>query len=477
MVYQRGTKSSYKLWADAVGDQSFTFDNLLPFFDKSAHFTPPNMYLRFTNGTPVYDSTVLADDAGPLSVTYSHYVQAFGTWATKGLEAIGIPIVPGFLSGYLMGQSYSTFTIKASTMTRDSSETSFLRKGLDYSNFMVYQSTMVKKILFDSGKKAEKVVVDTSGLTFHLTAKKEIILSAGVIGSPQILMVSGVGPSEMLNRLNIPVIADRPGVGQNMQDQVYFGPAYRVNAPTISALGYPDFAAQAAETFNEHAAGMYTNPVTDVLGWEKVPEFMRSTLSNETLAKLAAYPADWPEVEYLSLSAYLGYQHNLATADPHDGYNYATLSVALGTPLSRGNMSIISGDTADHPLINPNWLTDRADIEVAVAGYRRVREFWKTETMKPFVIGEEAFPGLQVETDVQIADIIRKSFQTIFHGSCTCSMGRYTDPMAVVDSHARVIGVQGLRVVDASAFPFLPPGHPQSTVCMLPCQYYMAIFR
>lgn len=474
MAYHRGNKAFYQQWADTVEDQSFAFDEFLPFFEKSLKFTPPDMDFRFKNGTPEYDPDVMGNGSGPLSVTFSHYVQAFATWATKGLEAIGIPFVKGFQSGNLLGQSYNMFTINATTMVRDSSETSFLRKGLEYSNYMVYQSTMAKRVVFDTNKRTTGVIVDTQGLLYQLSARKEIILSAGVFGSPQLLLVSGVGPAATLQSLGIPVIADRTGVGQNMEDHVYFGPSYRVNAPTMSALGYPEFAADAAKEFNENAAGMYTNPTADVFAWEKMPQRLRSQFSNHTLAALAGYPADWPEVEYISLSSYLGYQQIPAKADPHDGYNYATLAVALCSPFSRGNLTISSPDTAIQPVINPNWLTDPADIEVAIAGYKRVREFWKSKAMKAFVIGQEAFPGPQVQTDAQIEDIIRKSFNSVFHAACTCAMGKNDNPMAVVDTKARVIGVRGLRVVDAAAFPHLPPGHPQATVCMFP---YLSVFE
>ncbi|KAL9003148.1 MAG: hypothetical protein Q9188_003970 [Gyalolechia gomerana] len=468
MAYQRGTTSSYQRWVDLVGDQSYGFERLLPFFEKSIKFTPPDMDLRFANGTAEYDPSVMGNGSGPLSVTFSHYVQAFGTWATRGLQAIGIPIVQGFQSGSLLGQSYSMFTINATTMTRDSSETSFLRRGLTYPNYIVYPQTLAKKILFNTDKKATGVVVDTEGRQYTLTATKEVILTAGVFGSPQLLMVSGVGPAASLQQHGIPVIADRPGVGQNMQDHIYFGPSYRVNAPTFSSFSDPTFAAQAAKEFNERAAGLYTNPTTDVLAWEKVPQPLRRNLSNSTLAALATFPADWPDLEYLSLGAYLGFQENLVTGDPDDGYNYASLAVAIVAPRSRGNVTISSADTADSAVINPNWLTDRTDIEVAIAGFKRVRAFWQTDAMKSFTIGDdEAFPGLQVQTDAQIENIIRRSTNTIYHAACTCAMGRTNDTMAVVDPGARVIGVKGLRVVDASAFPELPPGHPQATVCKL----------
>ena len=468
MAYQRGNRLSYQMWADAVGDQSYTFDKFLPFFEKSLAFTPPDMNLRFTNGTPEYDEAVLGDGSGPLSLTFSHYVQAFGTWATRGLEEIGIPIVKGFQSGSLLGQSYSMFTINATDMTRDSSETSFLRRGLAYPNYQVYPTTMAKKVLFDEHRKATGVIVDTEGKEYTLSATKEVILTAGVFGSPQLLMVSGVGPAATLRQHGIPVIADRPGVGQNMQDHIYFGPSHRVNAPTLSSLSNPAFAAQAAKDYNERAAGIYANPTTDVLAWEKVPNSLRSTLSNSTRTALEAFPADWPELEYLALGAYLGYQENAAGGDPNDGFNYASLAVSLVAPVSRGNLTIASADAAVSAVINPNWLTDRADMEVAITGFKRVRAFWRTSAMQSFSIGEESFPGLQIQSDAQIEDIIKKSLNTIYHAGCTCSMGRPNDTNAVVDNHSKVIGVHGLRVVDASTFPILPPGHPQATVC----EYY-----
>lgn len=472
MCYHRGTIGSYQKWVDATGDENYTFHNLMPYFEKSIKFTGPNMSLRFANGTPEYDVSVMGNGSGPLSVTFSNYVQAFATWATKGLLELGFKIIPGFQSGQLMGQSYSMFTINATTMTRDSSATSFLRQSLAYDNYFLYPWTMAKRIVFDDASKTAKgVVVDTAGAEYYLEARKEVILSAGAFGSPQLLLVSGVGNADTLRPLGIPVVADRPGVGQGMQDHIYFGPSYRVNAPTISALGYPEFAAKAAADFNERAAGMYTNPVTDVLAWEKLPEPMRrKSLSKASREALAALPDDWPELEYLSLSVYLGWQTDSRTGDPHDGFNYASLAVALVAPQSRGNLTISSPDTAVPPLINPNFLSSPVDVELAVAGYKRARQFWNTRAMRPFLVGKqpEAFPGANVTTDAQILDIIKRSYNTVYHAACTCAMGKPDDNMAVVDTQGRVYGVQGLRVVDASIFPSLPPGHPMATVCKCP---------
>jgi choline dehydrogenase len=203
-----------------------------------------------------------------------------------------------------------------------------------------------------------------------------------------------------------------------------------------------------------------------------VPEGLRSTFSNSTLKKLASFPDDWPEVEYISMSGFLGYQHNFIRDAPTDGYNYATVSTALVAPLSRGTINIMSDDTKDPPIINPNWLSDPADREVLIAGFKRTRQLFQSDAMQPILIGEEYFPGNAVQTDEEILALIRKATSTVFHAAATCAMGKRNDSNAVVDTKARVFGVNNLRVVDASAFPILPPGHPTATVCKHP--FYFA---
>ncbi len=156
---------------------------------------------------------------------------------------------------------------------------------------------------------------------------------------------------------------------------------------------------------------------------------------------------------------------------PTDGYQYASLAAALSAPISRGNVSISSSDTADQPLINPNWLTSPTDQQVAIAGYRRIREIFQSQVMQQnVVIGPEYFPGTNISTDGQILDLIKKSFNTLGHASSTCKMGEENDPDAVVDSQGRVYGAQNLRVVDASILPVLPPGLPQGTICEYRCR-------
>jgi len=356
-------------------------------------------------------------------------------------------------------------TVEHTLQTRKSSETAFLQPALANPNLIVYIQSLAKKIIFDFNKVATGVQVDTEGKVYTLTARKEVILSAGAFQSPQLLMVSGVGPQATLSKYSIPVVADRPGVGQNMWDHILFGPAYRVNVITGSSLANPAFAAQTAADFNRDQTDILANTGGDFLAWEKIPRSARKSFTNQTERSLATFPADWPEIEYLNVGGFFGYQNNFVTGGPHDGYNYGSIPIALVAPLSRGNISIFSADMADAPLINPNWLTDPADVAVAIAGYKRVRQLFATKALAPILIGPEYFPGAQVSTDDEILHLIRQSLNTVYHAAATCKMGQTSDPNAVVDSKARVMGVKNLRVVDASAFPLLPPGHPMATVC------------
>ena len=264
MAYTRGTVDSYQKWADEVGDQSYTFDNIQQYFKKSLNFTPPDIAKRGANATPEYDMSTLAQ-GGPLDITYSNYAQAIATWFQKGMQAIGILPQNGFTSGYLNGSSWVLATINHTNGFRESSETGFLQPALGRPNLKVYNETMAKKILFH-GRKATGVSVESGGKPFTITASREVIVCGGTFQSPQLLMVSGVGPASTLRQHGIKVIADRPGVGQNMWDHILFGPSYRVNVQTASALAFGDNLQVAGEEFIHQQDGLLASPGGDFLG-------------------------------------------------------------------------------------------------------------------------------------------------------------------------------------------------------------------
>lgn len=470
MIYQRGTKQSYRKWADAVGDESYTWDAFQPHFKRSVSFTPPSN-TRFANASAEFNVEAFSrTGGGPLQVSYANYAQSFSTWMEPALNEIGVPPTQDFNSGSLFGAQYCSSTIRPESQTRDSSQTSFLREAMGRKNLKVYILTLAKKIVFDNNKRATGVVVDSQpfGLfTYTLRARKEVILSAGAFQSPQLLMVSGIGPRAELAKFQIPVIAARPGVGQGMQDHVFFGPTWRVKVETLTRVANdPLYVVSEFAKYTTKRRGVLTNPVCDFLGWEKIPRKLISKQAAEVLN--TGFPDDWPEVEFLSAAGYVGDFSNLFTTQPKDGFMYATILGGLVAPLSRGTVKLRSADTSDLPLIDPRWLTDPTDVSVAIGLYKRLRQAFDSDAMQPVLAEDkEYFPGPGVQTDAQILQTIRNTVMTIWHASCTCRMGKTSDPMAVVDKDAKVIGVQGLRVVDASSFALLPPGHPQSTVYVL----------
>ncbi|RDW59156.1 hypothetical protein BP5796_12080 [Coleophoma crateriformis] len=456
MLYQRGSAGSYNQWATQVGDNSYNFSSLFPFFKKSTHYTSPDIHFRAANASvPDPHPKAFSATGGPLEVSIPRYAMPFSSWALPALKEAGLPELEDMNSGNLLGGQYSAFTVTPEDATRSSSESSFLQESFasTRTNLKIYPQTMAKQILFDKNKSAIGVRVNSYGAEYILSANKEVILSGGTFSSPQILMVSGVGPKQVLEKYDIPVLADRPG------DHMLIAVVHEIQVPTQSKLSDPVYKHQAEQEYIQNATGMLTNVGADMLGFEKLPRPDRANLSHSAQEALSMFAPDWPEIEYVISS--LGY----AGAMP--GKDYGTIYAGMVAPLSRGSVTTVSNDSSVHPLINPGWFSNSTDLEVAVQAFKRTRAIWKTKALAGVVVGDELAPGSAVQTDAEIAAYILKSATTIYHPACTCKMGKLSDPMTVVDSRARVIGVKNLRVVDASAFPLLPPGHPQSTVYAL----------
>lgn len=220
-MVRRGSEESYQKWADAVGDDSYTFCKFLPFFQKSVELIYPDNNARASNAS-ICPNREAYGTSGPLKVSFSNWANTIGSWAKLALAELGLKELSDFVSGNLYGYQHTSQTIDGPTQKRSSSETSYLRSAIsNNSHIQVYKSTLAKQIIFDSNKVATGVLVNTAGVKYRLLARKEVILSAGVHRSPQLLIVSGIGPQETLHGLDIPVLVDAPGVGQNMWVRVY----------------------------------------------------------------------------------------------------------------------------------------------------------------------------------------------------------------------------------------------------------------
>lgn len=345
-----------------------------------------------------------------MQVSYSNYEQPFTPFIRNALQKIGLSSLPGFNSGELLGFANAAYTIDPATGTRSSSETAFLRAAIEQSEpLTVYVQTSAKKILFDNSKKATGVQVSTAGFAYTLSATKEVIAAAGVFKTPQLLMVSGIGPSSTLQKLGIPVISSLDGVGQGIWDHPYYGIGYKVNVETDQALANPATLEQANIDFIQSQTGPLTSVGADLIGWQKVPSEYRSKLSSAAVSDLASFPSDWPELELLPIPA--------ATFPVNDTSNYASMTIAVVAPVSRGSVTINSTNTDDPPVIDPNWLTSTTDQEVAVQGFKVARDL---AAASGIVIEPEIVPGPAVQTNAQILQYIQQTAYTIHHAVASC---------------------------------------------------------
>lgn len=286
MNYGQSCKGAHQKWADVVDDPSYRYENMLQYYHKAMKYSPPKAGARSANAT----TSLPASDAavnGTLPVTFGAYVQSWSTWVALGLEAIGIPQVSAFVDGSNLGWAWNLYTIQAPEATRQTSKTAYLDPVLGRPNLAVFDYTFAQRIIFDDQKTATGVEVTstTTNCSYTISAAKEVILSAGVFQSPHLLQVSGVGPKAMLEQYNIDVVADRPGVGQNLHDQATTFVMYEVDLTTNTRLTQdPEYAAAVAEEYKANRTGPLTAPGGDLFGLEKIPEEFRTGFSDDTKA-------------------------------------------------------------------------------------------------------------------------------------------------------------------------------------------------
>ncbi|KAJ5932768.1 choline dehydrogenase [Penicillium verrucosum] len=431
MAYMATSTGALQKWAYEVGDDSWTYSNVAKYFQKSLNFTGIDSSKRRLNATPELDTSHIGH-GGPLDVTYPNYGQPFSTWIKKAFDQAGMLPVGGFMSGDMFGSSWVLDTINHTDGKRASSSKTFLQPILGQrENLFLYNGTLAEKVSF-SDKTATGV---------------------------QLLQVSGVGDANLLKKHKIPVVLDAPSVGQNMEDHISFGIGHKVDVQTNSALKYKDQYDEAVKEFQGQQDGLLSSPGPDFGGFADIPLDLRN-FSASTKSDLASFPKDWPEAFFISFPVDMGF--------PTDGYNYAMLFCTLMTPMSRGTISINSTSMKDSPVINPRWLTSSTDVEIAVAAFRRVRQILQMPVLQQnIIVGSEVTPGSDVKTYDEIHHYLKQNFASMSHPASTCRMGKEGDKNAVVDSKGRVLGLNHLRIADASIFPFLPPGLPLGVVYMV----------
>ena len=433
MIYMRGQAGDYESWVQATGDEAWSWENALKRYKafedyhgdtnqwhgKGGEWTVSKQRLRW----PIMDR-----------------------FKDAAIEA-GIPASDDFNRGDNFGVGY--FDVSQRKGWRLNTSKAFLKDAVKRSNLTVLTEAMVTKLKIDPlTKQCYGVEYRRNGMVNEslINPGGEVILCAGSIGSVQILERSGIGAAAHLNQLGIPVIADLPGVGENLQDHLQLRMIYKVN-------GIKTLNTQANSLFGKMMIGL------EYLLKRSGPMSMApSQLGAFAYSSSAQKSAN---VEYhvqpLSLERF--------GEDLHS-FNAFTASVCNLRPTSRGSVHITSVDPEAPPAIQPNYLSTEEDRKVAVESLRLTRKIVECPALKPFT-PEEYKPGIHYQSDEELVKAAGDIGTTIFHPVGTCKMGRPDDPMAVLDSQLRVRGIHHLRVVDASAMPTITSGNTAAPTMMI----------
>jgi choline dehydrogenase len=426
-VYMRGHPTDYDGWA-ALGNDGWGYQDVLGYYKQHEnHIGQPSRF----HGT-----------GGELDVRKPAENNRLAHALIEAAVQAGHPRNDDFNGERQDG--FGIFDLNQRRGVRLSSSRAFLHPVLGRSNLKIFADTLVERINFN-GSHATGVAIRHEGDRRMLLASREIVVAAGAVNSPQLLMLSGIGPADMLRRHNIRVMKDLPGVGANLQDHPTVSVAMSNPGAESYALSWRSAPRVAAAPFRYLFArrGMLASNAAEAGG------FLRS--SGEL---------DRPD---LQMTFMVGLKDNPRTLPRRHGF---VLHVAVLRPATRGRLELASADPAARPLMHPNFLQDKADLQALIYGLKEARRIL---SMPPLArcSGRELSPGPAVSTDADLEAFIRANVATTYHPVGTCKMGPARDPMAVVDSRLRVHGINGLRVADASIMPNIIGGNTSAPSMMI----------
>lgn len=429
LIYVRGQKDDYDHWA-ALGNRGWSWDECLPYFKRLEHNELGPAPTRGVEG-PLWASTIKQRH---------ELVDAFLAASNR----LGVPTVDDFNTGDQEGVGYYQLTTRRGL--RCSTAVAYLKPARHRANLHIETDAQASKILFD-GTRATGVRYLQHGVMREVRANREVILAAGALQSPQLLQLSGVGPASLLREFGIPVVADRAGVGENLQDHLQVRLIYEVTKPITTNDQLHSWVGRAK--MGLQWALFRNGPLA--VGINQGGMFCRA-LPQE---------ASTPDIQFhfATLSA------DSAGGDVH-AFPGCTYSICQLRPESRGVVRIRAADAREAPSIQPNYLATELDRRTTIAGVRFARRVAAAEPMAA-LMKREVRPGADAQTDDELLHFCREYGQTIFHPSGTAKMGVASDPLAVVDERLRVYGTRGLRVVDCSIMPTLVSGNTNVPIVMV----------
>lgn len=432
MVYCRGQPGDFDAWREQ-GNPGWGWSDVEPVFRRTE--CRVDAQGRAAQGGPLFVSDVQRE----MHPTRSHYFAA--------AREMGLPITDDFNGTQPEGVGMYQITVRKGI--RWSAADAFLRPALRRSNLRLEANARVHRVVFE-GRRAVGVVFEQGGALAMARARREVILSAGAVNSPQILQLSGVGPGALLSAHAIPVVLDQPAVGGQLQDHIAISYFYRATEPTLNNQLHPWHGKLLAAL--RYGLGR-RGPLS--VGVNQCGGFVRTRPG-------LAHPDQQLYFNPVTYSMAPAGKRPLMNPDPFAGF---ILSYQPCRPTSRGRIDIVSADPLAAPAIRPNYLSTEEDIADVIAGGRFLQAMAATRAMRSLIRAPIA-PDIADMDDAQLLEDFRARCGTVFHPVGTCGMG--PDPhRAVVDAQLRVHGIQGLRVVDASVFPSITSGNTHAPTVMV----------
>lgn len=432
MVYVRGQPRDFDDW-EALGNQGWGWDDVLPYFKKSEDFDWHSAH--HGKGGPQH-VTDISPFAHPICRSF-----------IESAQALGFPASNDFNGGRPEGVGY--YQINTRGGWRASTANAFLHPARKRKTLKLQTLAHVSQILFD-GQRAVGVAYTCKGVRKEAKARREVILSGGAINSPQLLMLSGVGPADHLKNVGITPLVDAKAVGRNLQDHIAVSYFYKVRTATLNDVLHPFFGKlRAGLRYVADRAGPLSLSVNQSGG------FVRSDATKEH-PNLQLY---FSPVSYTKTPLS---ERKLLNPDPFSAF---LLSHNPCRPTSRGHIELNGSDPSGDPSIHPNYLATQADIDDVLAGNRILRQLASTKPLAD-IITEELIPGSDVDGDEALLADFRARADTVYHPTSTCVMGS-DSATSVVDARLRVHGIEGLRVVDASVFPTITSGNTNAPTVMV----------
>ena len=422
MLYVRGRPLDYDMW-EAQNCPGWGWKDVEPYFLRAEN-NERGASEHHAVGGPLN----VADQRSPRRLTMRFLAAA---------EAAGIPRIPDYNGPEQDGASIVQVTQRKGR--RFSAADAYIRPNASRHNLEVVTRCQVQRVEIENGRATGVRYRDRRGREQLARAAREVLLSAGAIGSPQLLMLSGIGPADHLRELGLPVALDLPGVGENLQDHPYVVCIWESRvAESLYGADKP----KALLEWLLRRTGPLTSSVAEAFA------FVRSR---------AGLPA--ADLQYHFAPAYF----NDNGFDEFDGHAFTSGPVLI-SPKSRGRVWLRSSDPSDKPHILTNSLTEPEDVQALVAGVKLAREIVEKPPLAE-AVAREIFPGSGVEDDADLEDDVRRRVELLYHPVGTCRMG--SDDLAVVDPQLRVRGLEGLRVVDASIMPLIPGGNTNAPTIMV----------